>query len=248
MRTSSRPGQAILVTGTDLNVGKTYIATGLARMLRVRGVDVGVMKPVELGWPKSAGEWPIDSDALRAAAEVDDPIEDITPYIFEEMVAPQVAADMHQRPIDPEVIKAALWRLRDRHEIVLVEGAGGIAVPYDDGYDLASLAADCDMSVLVVANAHVGTLNHTFLTVHYAKSRGLRVLGIVSNQYDRTLNDESAPTNARMMARMCKVPVLGVVPFKPEADTLEDVASSCSECFDLEQFLELAGIRNTAQS
>ncbi len=242
MRTSSRPGKAILVTGTDLNVGKTYIATGLARMLRHRGFDVGVMKPIELGWPKGAGEWPIDADALRAAAESDDPIEDVAPYIFEEMVAPQVAADMNHRPIDPEVIKAALWRLRERHDVVLVEGAGGIAIPIDDGYDLAGLAVDCELSVLVVANAHVGTLNHTFLTVNYAQSRGLEVLGIVSNQYDRTLNDESAPTNARMMARMCKVPVFGVVPFEPEADTLEDVARSCNECFDVEQFMKLAGL------
>jgi dethiobiotin synthetase len=242
MRPTNRPGQAILVTGTDLNVGKTYIATGLARMMKHKGIDVGVMKPIEVGWPSDCGEWPIDSDALRAAAEVDDPIEDIAPYIFEEMVAPQVAADIHQRPIDPAVIKAALDRLRSRHDVVLVEGAGGIAVPIDDGYDLASLAADCDMPVLVVANAHVGTLNHTFLTVHYAKSRGLRVIGIVSNHYDRSLNDESAPTNARMMQRMCKVPVLGVVPFRPDADTLEEVTSSCSECFDLAQFLQLIGL------
>lgn len=245
---SSRPGLAVLVTGTDMGVGKTYVASGLARLLRKRGFDVGVMKPVELGWMKDAGEWPVDADTLRMAAESDDPIEDVCPYRFEEMVAPQVAADMHRTPIEPEVIKEALDRLRSRHQVVIVEGAGGLAVPLDDGYDLASLAETCDMPVLVVAHAHVGTLNHTYLTVHYAKSRGLNVIGIVSNRYDRSIEDESLPTNAHMMERMNKVKVLGVVPFEPTADTLEDVVDSCSQCFDVDAFMAAIGLTDTVES
>ena len=85
---------AVLITSTDLFVGKTFVASGLARALRDRGYSVGVMKPIELGWStETDGQWPLDAERLREAAGSDDPIEDVVPYIFEEMVAPQVAAD-----------------------------------------------------------------------------------------------------------------------------------------------------------
>jgi len=245
MPASSTPGIALLVTGTDMGVGKTYVAAGLARLLRERGIDVGVMKPIELGWSRADGEWPPDAEMLREAAGVDDPVEDIVPYVFEEMVAPQVAADRLHQPIEAEVMKAALDRLRAKHQIVLIEGSGGLAVPLDDGFDQASFAEMCSLPILVVSRAHVGTLNHTFLTVHYARSRGLEVAGIVANRLDRTLNDPSAPTNAKMMERMCGVPVLGVVPFRPESDTLEDVVSTCGACFDMDTFMVRVGLAET---
>jgi dethiobiotin synthase len=202
MSPSQDPGVAILVTGTDLGVGKTFVAAGLARLMRERGIDVGVMKPVETGWPKENGRWPTDAEELRDAAGSDDPIEDVVPYIYEDPVAPQVAADHVRQPIELEKIQAALQRLRERHDVVLVEGAGGIAVPLDDGLDFASLA----------------------------------------DRLDRSSNDPSAPTNASMISRMCDVPVLGVVPFRYDADTLDQVTSTCRACFDLDRFLELAGL------
>ena len=248
MSQPNSPGIALLVTGTDMGVGKTYVAAGLARLLRDRGVDVGVMKPVELGWPKEHGEWPADAESLREAAGADDPLEDVCPYVFEDVVAPQVAADMHRTPIEPEVLKAALDRLRSRHQVVIVEGAGGLAVPLDEDFDLASFAEMCNLPVLIVARAHVGTLNHTFLTAHYARSRGLEIVGIVGNRLDDSLRDPSVPTNARMMERMCKAPVLGMVPFRPESDTLEEVVSNCNSCFDLDLFLTRIGLQPTTQS
>lgn len=242
---SSSPGLALLVTGTDMGVGKTYVAAGLARLLRDRGVDVGVMKPIELGWSRDDGPWPPDAELLREAAGSDDPIEDVVPYVFEDMVAPQVAADRVREPIEVDVLRAALDRLRSRHQIVIVEGSGGLAVPLDDGYDLASFAHDCSLPVLIVTRAHVGTLNHTFLTTHYAQSRGLDIVGIVANRLDDALQDPSASTNHKMMERMCKVPVLGVVPFRPESDTLEEVVNTCGQCFDLDTFLSRVGLGAT---
>lgn len=247
MSRSDSPGLALLVTGTDLGVGKTYVAAGLARLLKDRGIDVGVMKPVEVGWPKDTGQWPPDADRLREAAGIDDPIEDVVPYAYEEMVAPQVAADQHHDPVEPDVLKAALDRLRAKHQIVIVEGAGGLAVPIDDGFDMASFAHMCGMPVLVVSRAHVGTLNHTFLTVHYARSRGLEIVGVIANRLDRTLHDPTVDTNARMIERMCGAPVLGMVPFRPESDTLEDVVDTCNSCFDMDAFMNRVGLTTTSK-
>jgi dethiobiotin synthetase len=110
-------------------------------------------------------------------------------------------------------------------------------VPLDDGYDFAHLAKECGMSVLIVARAHIGTLNHTFLTVRYARENGLKVLGVICNRFDHTLSDPTVSTNAKMIERMCDVPVLGVIPFRAEADTLEEVVATCEECLHFKEFV-----------
>jgi dethiobiotin synthetase len=236
---SSTAGRAVLVTGTDTGVGKTFVTAGLAQLLRERGVDVGVMKPVETGWPAEWGRWPADAESLREAAQIDDPVEDVVPYVFQDPVAPQVCADRARIPIEMSRIRESLDRLRTRHQVVLVEGAGGLAVPLDDGLDFAGMAEELDLPILVVARAHLGTLNHTFLTVHYARARGLQVLGVIANRLERSLVDPSTSTNPSMIARMCDVPVLGVVPFEPEADSMAEVSRICGKCIDVDRLLGL---------
>ena len=74
--------------------------------------------------------------------------------------------------------------------------------------------------------------------MHYARSRGLDVIGVVANRLDRSSNDPSVPTNATMISRMCDVPVIGVIPFREDADTMDEVTSTCRECFDLDLVIE----------
>jgi len=242
---SGNLGKAFLISGTQLSVGKTFVAAGLARLLKERGLDVGVMKPVEVGWPKEQGEWPHDAEALKIASGSDDPLEDVAPYVFDDLMAPQLAADRERNPIELEHVKECLDRLRSRHDVVLVEGVGGLAVPLDDGQDYTTLAKMCDLPVLLVTSAHMGTLNSTYLSVHYAKSQGLNVLGAVSNRMDNTLDDPTTSSNAMMIERMCKIPVLGVLPFRPEADSMEDIVATCRDCFDVDKLL--AGLELSAQ-
>lgn len=242
-------GSAILITGTGLGVGKTFVTAGIARALRERGVDVGVMKPVEVGWdPEVDGDWPYDADVLREAAGVDDPREDIIPYMYKPFVSPQVAAHLEKRPIEMDVILAALRRLRQKHDVVLVEGVGGLAVPLDEGIDLATLAAHCDLPVLVVSKAHLGTLNDTFLTVHYARSRGLDVIGVVTNLYDASVEDETIPSNIPMIEQMCQLKVFGRLPLQPESDTFDQVMLSCNSCLDLDGLILAMGINREAKA
>jgi len=242
-------GAAILITGTGLGVGKTFVTAGIARALRARGVDVGVMKPVEVGWnPEIDGEWPYDAEALREAAQVDDPREEIIPYMYKPFVCPQVAANIEHRPIEMEVIQAALHKLRSKHDVVLVEGVGGLAVPLDEGIDLATLAEHCKLPVLVVSRAHLGTLNDTFLTVHYARSRGLEVIGVVTNLYDASVEDPTIPSNVPMIEQMCQLKVYGRLPLQPDADTFDQVMQSCNSCLDLDGLIEAMGVKPARRS
>jgi dethiobiotin synthetase len=185
------------VTGTDTGVGKTLIACALARGLRRRGVDVGVMKPVETGVGPSG---PSDARALREAAGADDALELVCPQAFSLAAAPCVAAAAEGRQVDRRAIDAAYDALRSRHDFTLVEGAGGLLVPISDGFSMADLALGLGLPLLVVARAALGTINHTLLTLEAAEQRGLCVMGVVISHAGGALSDADAGNLAALRA------------------------------------------------
>ena len=207
----------LLITGTDTGVGKTFVAAGLAHALVADGIDVGVMKPAETGHDSADGPWPSDARILALASGCGDSPDVVVPYVFTPPVAPLVAARRSGRVIEIERIADAFERISARHDFVLVEGAGGLAVPLsefgekDRLFDFADLARLLDIGLIVVARAHLGTLNHTALTIEYARRRGVPVLGVVINGLDRTLEDASVIDNPDLIAEMGQVPVLGVI-------------------------------------
>jgi dethiobiotin synthetase len=168
--------RGVFVSGTDTGVGKTVVACALARGLRARGIDVGVMKPIETG-VGDAG--PVDARALREAAGCADPLDDVCPERFALPAAPSVAAAAEGRAVDLERVRAAFRRIRARRDCVIAEGAGGLLVPIAPGVSMADLARELALPLLVVARAALGTINHTLLTLEAAVARGLPVLGVV---------------------------------------------------------------------
>ena len=191
--------RGLFVTGTDTNVGKTLVACALARGLRAAGIDVGVMKPVETGVPESG---PLDGRALRIAAGVDDPIEEICPQRFALPAAPEVAAHAEGRTVSLAAIRAAWKRLARRHAFMLVEGAGGLLVPLDRDTDMADLARELDLPVLLVTRARLGTINHTRLSLECAAARGLEVFGVVISHSDGALSAADARNLASLRERL----------------------------------------------
>ena len=215
--------RGVFVTGTDTGVGKTLVAGALAAWCREQGDDVGVMKPIATGgrWSRDgrAGRW-ISSDAraLRRAAGSRDPYALINPVCFREPVAPWTAARWARRPIRLKAVLQAYERLRRRHEVMIVEGVGGLLVPLGARLTVADLAARLGLPLLIVARAGLGTLNHTLLTLQCAQRQALRVVGIVLN--DATSPGRSpmsrriARTNRDTLARLSGVPVSGPLPFQ----------------------------------
>ena len=168
--------RGLFVTGTDTGVGKTFVACALARGLRAVGIDVGVMKPIETGVPSTGPE---DARALQSAAGVEDPLELICPVRFSLPASPEAAARAEGRSVSRADLRKAFEVLARRHEFMLVEGAGGLLVPLDREHDMADLARELDLPLLVVARARLGTVNHTRLTLEVAEARGLEVFGVV---------------------------------------------------------------------
>lgn len=204
----------VFIAGTDTGVGKTVVAGALASAMKEEGYKVGVMKPIETGCRRE-GKRLIPSDAifLKEAVGSKDSLNLINPYRFEKPLAPSVAADLDGVRIDMTRILRAYNTLKERHEIIIIEGAGGILVPVYKDYLFSDLIRDMGMPIIVVARPGLGTINHTLLTVRCARGYGIPVMGIIINHNSNKETDLSVKTNPLVIERLSNVPLLGVFPF-----------------------------------
>lgn len=198
--------RGVFVTGTDTDVGKTFVAAGLARALARRGVDVGVMKPVATG--ASA-----DGEVLASGLAGKDDPRLVTPVLLRPPLAPSVAARVSGVSIDLGRVWRAWRTLASRHDFMVVEGVGGLLVPVKDRTPVAALAKRMGLPLVVVARPTLGTINHTLLTVEAARRRGLRVAGLVVCYSKDGRAGKAERSNPAVLEAESGAPLLGVVPF-----------------------------------
>ena len=172
------------------------------------------MKPISTGDTA-------DARFLKHAAQVNDTLSLINPIHLRHPLAPSVAARLENRDIDMSVVVAAFAQLKQRYDFLVVEGVGGIAVPLHGNFLVAHLISQLKLPILIVADAGLGTLNHTLLTVAFAKQFNLRVAGIVLNRGQSETGDLAEQTNPAEIERLTQVPILGVVPYDARLNTPE---------------------------
>jgi dethiobiotin synthetase len=211
--------RGLFITGTDTGVGKTTIAAGLARLVRLEAGNVRVCKPVATGAKCVEGRWLSDDTlALAAAAGPSNICEEITPFVFPEPVAPPVAARRHGVCLTlPRLIDAVRKQSR-ADAVLLVEGVGGLLCPLTDEATVADLVCALRLPLLIVARRSLGTLNHTLLTEQVARARGLPVAGVVVNETEPAA-DLAAQTNVEELRRRLDCQVLAIVPFGGDVTT-----------------------------
>jgi dethiobiotin synthetase len=217
----------LFITGTDTGVGKTIVAAALICALKARGLDVGVMKPAESGCHKNEKGSLVPEDALflKAVAESTDSLQIINPYALEEPLAPALAAELAGVDIRIETIIAAYHTLAASHDIVIVEGAGGLLAPLAKEVRMLDLACTLKLPVLVVAKNVLGAINHTDLTVRVAQAAGVQIAGIVLNNPSPDAH-LAARTNVASLQRWVTAQYLGEMPYLPtiDYDALRQVA------------------------
>jgi len=208
----SGPVRGLFVTGTDTGVGKTLVATGLTRLALRRGLKPIPFKPAETGCEPVAA----DARLLWSAAGAPVPEAEVCLYRFPLPAAPAQAAEAEGARIDLNAVIDAAKALAARGDLLIVEGAGGLLVPYGDGWTAADLMERLGLPLIIVARTALGTINHTGLTVREADRRGLRVKGIVLN---RTTPDEAPHERdgARFIAAVTGLTPLGPIPWAPGA-------------------------------
>lgn len=208
----------IFITGTDTGVGKTITAAALARLLKGRGINVGVMKPVTSGCSERNGVLISDDAELLAwSAGLPGVTPDIAPYLLRKPLAPSEAASQDGIRINFSAIKDSYAALQKHHDFVIVEGAGGLMVPLAGGLLVADLILALKLPALVVTRPNLGTINHTLLTTFAAKQMGIDVNGIIINNYP-TEPDEVESYAPHLLGSLAGAPILGVFPKIDEAD------------------------------
>jgi dethiobiotin synthetase len=208
--------QGVFITGTDTAVGKTMVTAALAAWLCAEGYDVGVMKPVHTGCRNPRSRPPPDSAVLMRAARARDPVKLVTPCRLRQPLSPLAAARAEGRSIDLRRLRIAYRTLTRRHQIVLVEGVGGLLVPLTATFTVADLVAEWALPVILVARAGLGTLNHTLLSIEAARRRRITIGGIILNQTCRTAGrrrDPSAAGNGPLLRELTGLPVVGPLPY-----------------------------------
>ena len=206
-------GNGLFITGTDTGVGKTFVACSLAAYLRELGYRVGVMKPAETGCEEKDGALvPNDAVRLKNASGTTEPLENICPYRFSEPLAPSIAAERAGVQIDIDHLLSVYNDIKAKHDVVLVEGAGGLMVPLLPSYTYADLARVAKLPIVVVAANKLGVINHLLLTLEHAGCKGLNILGYVLTRISTEVS-LAAETNREVLAGLTGMPCLGELPY-----------------------------------
>lgn len=214
MSASSGNPKGILVTGTDTGAGKTYVSCLLGRRLAAAGLAVRPLKPVESGCARlpDGSPFPADAAALRDAIAPRLALDEVCMWPLSAPLSPHLAARQDGVTIDPGRVRHSIRAAFAESDLVLVEGAGGIAVEMREGYSFSDLAGDLSLPVLVVAENRLGVLNHLRLTVRYVLSDGLELIGVVLNDREPG-RDPARDGNEEEVRRIAGDRYLGRVPF-----------------------------------
>jgi dethiobiotin synthetase len=194
------------VTGSDTDVGKTYIACEIVRQLRQRGVDIETRKPVESGCVLSAAGDLVTHDALalQQANGGRESIERIAAYRYRAAIAPHRAARLENQEIHIAQLIDACNRDHPEHRLI-VEGAGGFYSPLaEDGLN-ADLASALQLPVIIVVNDRIGAINQALMTTEAVQNRHLQIAAIVLNEVE--VRGDEAMDNAADLKAHCDLPL-----------------------------------------
>lgn len=222
-------GKAIFITGTDTEVGKTVLSSLLLGFLLGKKIRAGYQK-----WVSTGGEMP--EDLLYCYGKNDLSINPATldrqvVCRFSMPASPHLAAEQEGRQVNLEKIRQEFHAAVAQHDLLVVEGVGGLLVPLRREMLLADFLVDFQMPVLVVARSGLGTINHTLLTIEALRQRGLALLGVVfsDEQEGMAVDDQLVLDNMRTIAETAGVSVFGRLPRLSDYEQLRSVFTETGE-------------------
>ncbi|MCJ8306978.1 MAG: dethiobiotin synthase [Nitrosopumilus sp.] len=209
--------KSLFITGTDTDVGKTYITAGLAVAFRKMGIDVGVMKPFAAGTAQKKGYKSEDVVILSRAAQACDPENLVNPQFFPIPASPYTTWKTLKTKPKVSTILSSFKKLTKLHDMILVEGMGGIMTPILKNYYITNLIKEMKIPTVIVTKSKVGTVNHTIMTVKMCEKYKIPIKGIIINNFDKGY---PIPELKRDLQNLTGVKVLGSIPFiKNMSDT-----------------------------
>ena len=199
------------ITGTDTEIGKTFITSALLRAFAQQGWSTLGMKPIASGAEEIDGVLHNeDVDSLVAASSVKAPQEIVVPYLMRTPAAPHIVAAVENVKMDVQYIASCYQQAQQLADVVLVEGVGGFCVPLDDETSTVDLAQRLALPVILVVGMRLGCINHALLTAQAIKASGLRLAGWVANTVDNDM--KFFEENVQALKQRLDAPCLAVMP------------------------------------
>lgn len=202
-------GKGLFITGTDTDIGKTYVTAVLVNTLRKAGYDVGYYKAAVSGAPSVAES---DAGFVNRFADIGESEDLLLSYLYSHAVSPHLAAHLEGHPLEKDVILKAWERVTKVFPYVTMEGSGGIMCPlrHDEKavYYLEDVIQWLHLPVLLVADAGLGTINHVVMTCEYIKNRHISLKGIILNHWQGGIMEED---NVKMIEEITGVKVIAKV-------------------------------------
>ena len=212
--------KAYFITGTDTDVGKTYIASALVKHFCRQGLQAVGMKPVAAGSELVNGRL-LNSDVteLIKASNVDADLALINPYVFAPAIAPHIAAEQAGITVSLDNIQQSFNALQAKADVVLVEGAGGFRVPINRQETMADLAVKLNLPIVLVVGVRLGCINHALMTAGSIRAAGLNLVGWVANRIDQ--NMPAIEENIATLKAMIKAPCIADVAWGEEPQFID---------------------------
>jgi len=228
--------KAYFITGTDTGVGKTVITAGLAGSMRKLGVNVGVMKPIATGITQKTGFKSLDVGIIVEASRTKDSEDLINPVFLPIPTSPYDATKLLSLSVDMPLILTTFTKLLSIHDVLLVEGIGGIMTPITKNFFVADMIKAMGIETIIVTRATLGTLNHTMMTYQLCKDYGIKVKGIVINNFDE--KGSAAEKNAPItLHEITGLDILGVVPFIKDYNKIDTMIEMVGKKVDVKSLI-----------
>lgn len=177
--------KGLFVTGTGTDIGKTHVSAAIARNLRKKNLNLAYYKAAVSG---ATSVMSSDAGFVHKSADLLQDENSLLSYLYERPLSPHLAARLENRFASLDKITQAFSLLKNKYDYVLSEGAGGIICPvvYEDNSKIMyeDIIKQLNLPCVVVADAGLGTINHTVLTVFYLKEHGIKVNGVILNNFE----------------------------------------------------------------
>ena len=199
----------IFITGTDTNVGKTFITAALAALMQSLGYKTGVYKPFQIGAQDKNGF--LIAPDLAYIKKVDAFVDTTCSYLMKQTASPALAAELDKIHIDINTIARDYKLLNDKCDLVITEGAGGICTPIAPKLITSDIVKFLNLPLIIITKPNLGTINQTILTINHAKRQGINIRGIIINKYPQGTDDIAIRTAPRMIEEYTDAQVVGII-------------------------------------
>lgn len=202
--------KTIFITATGTDIGKTYVSGLIAKHIKDKGLNIGYYKAALSGSNDIK-----DSDAwyVKQQADLPDSYDEMVSYTYKHAYSPHLAAQIEGNPPDIKIIKNAYKDISKKHDYMIVEGSGGIICPirYDNNQKifLEDIIKELNIPSLIIADAGLGTINSTVLTIEYMRSKNLKINGVILNRFE--MSNKMHEDNKKMVEEMTGIKIIGVV-------------------------------------